>query len=126
LEKSPRAASAKEYLEKVTGKKLVFGQKPGMLDLCDEISPDENTPDDVLLGIIGKALMEIATTREWSAFKWLCGKYGNSVDQAIELRTFGDTHHQRVTKLGGIWEGIKITAKDIARGRKELLGKLLK
>lgn len=86
---------AKEYLEKTTGKKLVLGQKPTMLDLCDEIIPDESTPDDVLLGIVGKELMETATIRAWNAFKWLASKYGNGIDVALELRTFIDTHKER-------------------------------
>lgn len=83
---------SKEYLEKKTGKELIQGQKPTMLDLSGEIVPDNDTPDDVLLAIIGKALMAVATAREWTAFKWLASKYGNGVDMAIELRTFCDTH----------------------------------
>ena len=84
--------NAMEYLEEKTGKKIVYGQNPTMLDLCDEIIPDKDTPNDVLLGIVGKALMRKATGREWAAFKWLAGKYGNGIDMAIELRTFIDTH----------------------------------
>ena len=84
--------NTKEYLEKKTGKEIIWGRKPTLLDLCDEVIPDKDTPDDVLLGIIGKALMRKATEREWIAFKWLADKYGNGVDQAIELRTVVGTH----------------------------------
>jgi len=82
----------KEYLESTTGKKLGEGEPPTMLDLCDEIIPDKDTPDDVLLAIVGRALVKVGTTREWSAFKWLTSKYGCGVDQAIEIRTFVETH----------------------------------
>lgn len=84
--------TASSWLEEKTGKKLVYGQKPTMLDLVDEIIPDEETPVDVLLAIIGKRIMSNANTREWAAFKWLCGHIRIDVDQAIEIRTFVDTH----------------------------------
>jgi len=82
-----------EYLEKTTKCKLGDGEKPTMLDLCDKIKSDEHTPDEVLLAIVGKALIRTATNREWLAFKWLASKYAGGIDQAIEIRTFVDTHH---------------------------------
>lgn len=80
------------WLEEKTGKRLIWGQKPSMLDLTDEIVPDEETPVDVLLAIIGKRLISNAADREWAAFKWMCSHIGMDVDQAIEVRTFVDTH----------------------------------
>lgn len=85
-------ADAKQWLEQKVGKKLIYGQKPSMLDLSDEIIPDKDTPVDVLLAIIGKRFVDSADDREWLAFKWMCGHIGINVDQAIEVRTFADTH----------------------------------
>ena len=67
----PMVTNIAEWLQKQTGKKLTFGQN-SLLDLVDDISPTEDTPVDVLLAIVGKALIKVATIREWHAYAWLC------------------------------------------------------
>lgn len=81
-----------KWLEEQTGERIIYGRKPTMLDLADKIKIDENTPVDVLMAIIGKALMRTGTNREWVAYKYLCSYIAPALDQAIEIRTFVDTH----------------------------------
>lgn len=56
--------------------------------------------------------------------------YDNDGDLlAIEISSFLEVQGKfeqipRILKLGGIWKGIRITEKDIAEGRKELLRRL--
>jgi len=81
-----------EWLKEATGEEVDVESGKTPYKLVDKVEIDDETRTDVLLMIIGKRLMENATERDWLAFKQLCGILNTDVDQAIEVRTFAETH----------------------------------
>ena len=69
--------------------------KPGessLVDAVEDIDVDGKVPVDVLMVIIGKALIRTATVREWAAFKRLCEMIAPTVDMAVEVWCWRKTH----------------------------------
>lgn len=83
-----------EYLKEKTGRnaKRAYISKPNIISLCSQITPDTDTPDEILLAIIGNCMMGHATTREWLAFKFLTKKHNSDIDFEVEMERLISSH----------------------------------